>query len=71
MLPPHAAWARLRDMQQVVVHEPAIAHAVRCLPLYDQLELTLELLHQDDWPDFTEPEPLPPNVVRFRPRLHR
>ena len=31
MLPPHAAWARLRDMQQVVAHQPAIAYAVRCL----------------------------------------
>jgi hypothetical protein len=36
-------------MQQVVVHEPAIANAVRCLPLLDQLELTLQLLQQDDW----------------------
>jgi hypothetical protein len=55
-------------MQQVVVHRPAVAHAVRCLPLYDQLELTLELPQQHDWPDFAEPEQLPPNVVRFRPR---
>jgi hypothetical protein len=71
MLPPHAAWARLRDIQQVVVQHPAISHAVRCLPLHDQLELTLELLRQGDWPDFAEPEPLPPNVVRFRPRARR
>ena len=68
LLPPHAAWARLRDMQQVVVEQPTVAHAVRCLPLYDVLELTLELLQQDDWPEFREPEPLPPNVIRFRPR---
>ena len=33
-------------MQQVVARQPAIAHAVGCLPLYDQLELTLELLRQ-------------------------
>ena len=56
-------------MRRVVEHQPAIAHAVRGLPLYDQLELTLELLRQGDWPDFSEPEPLPANVVRFRPRL--
>ena len=58
-------------MQRVVVHEPAIAYAVHCLPLYDQLELTLELLRQDDWPEFDDLEPLPPNVVRFRPRRRR
>ena len=67
-LPPRRAWRRLRDMQDVVAHQPAIAHAVHCLPLYDQLELTLDLLKQDDWPDFEMPEPLPPNVVCFRPR---
>ena len=55
-------------MQQVVARQPQIAYAVRCLPLYDQLELTLELLRQTDWPEFDDPEPLPPNVVRFRPR---
>src|SRR5262249_19898040 len=80
VLPPYAAWARLRDMRHVVEHQPAIAHAVRCLRLHDQLELTLELLRLHDqleltlellrlhdWPDVAEPEPLPPNVVRFRP----
>jgi hypothetical protein len=41
---------------------------VQCLPLFDQLELTVELLTQADWPDFEKPQPLPPNVVRFRPR---
>jgi len=55
-------------MQQVVADQPAIAHAVRCLRLRDQLELTLELLRQHDWPDVAESEPLPPNVVRFRQR---
>jgi hypothetical protein len=58
-------------MQQVVVDQPAIAQAVYCLPLYDVLELTLELLRQEAWPEFVEPEPLPPNVVRFRPRPRR
>lgn len=69
LVPPRAAWARLRDMRQVVVEQPAVAHAVRCLPLYDVLELTLELVRQHDWPEFSEPEPLPPNVSRFRPRV--
>ena len=56
-------------MQDVIAHQPTIAHAVQCLlPLYDQLEPTLELLEQDGWPDLDTPEPLPANVVRFRPR---
>jgi hypothetical protein len=46
--PPHAAWARLRDIQQVVADQPAIARAVRRLPLYDLLELQHELLLQPD-----------------------
>jgi hypothetical protein len=58
-------------MQSTVALQPAIAHAVHCLTLYDQLALTLELLNQDDWPDFETPEPLPPNVVRFRRRAYR
>jgi len=70
MLSSDAAWQRLRDMQDVVARQPNIAHAVRCLTLYDLLELQLALLHQTDWPecDYDEPEPLPPNVIRFRPR---
>jgi hypothetical protein len=71
VLAPYEGWRRLRDMQQVVVHQPGIAYAVHCLPLYDQLELTLQLLQQDDWPQFDDPEPLPPNVVRFRPGVQR
>jgi len=58
-------------MHDVVEHQPAIAYAVRRLTFFDQLELTLELLKQNDWPDFETPEPLPPNVVRFRPRVQR
>jgi hypothetical protein len=68
LLPPDRAWRRLRDVQDVVERQPSIAYAVHCLTLFDQLELTLELLQQDDWPDSDTPEPLPPNVVRFRPR---
>ena len=71
LLPPDRAWRRLRDMHDVVEHQPAIAYAVRRLTFFDQLELTLELLKQNDWPDFETPEPLPPNVVRFRPRVQR
>ena len=41
----------------MVVREPAIAYAVHCLPLYDQLELTLQLLQQDDWPEFDDEPP--------------
>ena len=62
------AWRRIRDMQCVVADQPAIAHAVRCLSLLDVLELQLQLLAQPDWPEFDEPEQLPPNVIRFRPR---
>jgi hypothetical protein len=68
VLAPYAAWQRLQDMREVVAHQPAIAHAIECLPLYDQLELTLELLRQVDWPEFNRPEPLPPNVIPFRAR---
>jgi hypothetical protein len=55
-------------MQYVVAEQPAIAYAVYCLPLCDQLELMLELLRKREWPEFDEPESLPPNVIRFRPR---
>jgi hypothetical protein len=55
-------------MQNVISQQPRLAHAIRCLPLYDLLELQLELLRQPDWPEFDEPEPLPPNVIRFWPR---
>jgi hypothetical protein len=54
-------------MQSVLADQPLIAHAVRCLPLCDVLELQLERLRQADWPDLEQLEPLPPNVVRFRP----
>ena len=65
---PPVAWIRLRDMQDVVATQPAIAHAVRCLSVYDLLDLTLELLRQDSWPEFGTSEDLPANVIRFRPR---
>ena len=68
LLTPPIAWRRLRDMEHVVATQPAISHAVRCLSLYDQLDLTLELLGQRDWPEFDAPEDLPVNVIQFRPR---
>ena len=49
----------------MVAGEPSVARAVRSLSLYDQLELTLQLLAQE-WP---EPEPLPANVIPFRRRV--
>ena len=71
LLPPDRAWRRLRDMHDVVERQPAIAYAVHCLTLFDQLDLTLELHKQGDWPDLDAPERLPPNVVRCRPRPQR
>ena len=68
MLTSEVAWQRLHDMEFVLARQPAVARAVRCLPLSDQLELTIELLQQSQWPEFGDCEELPPNVVRFRPR---
>jgi hypothetical protein len=34
-------------MQRMVAQEPALAWVVRSMPLYDQLDLTLELLQTD------------------------
>ena len=56
LLSSQAAWKRLRDMELVLARQPSVARAVRCLPLSDQLELTLELLAQREWPDFAEAE---------------
>ncbi len=70
MLSPQAAWQRLFWMQAVVADQPALAHAVRRLSLYEQLELTLQLLG-DEWPEAASPEPLPANVIPFRPRLRQ
>ena len=43
VITPPDAWHRLRDMQTVVAQQSTIAHAVRCLPLFDLLELQLEV----------------------------
>jgi hypothetical protein len=60
-------------MQQMVAHEPALAWAVSWMPLYDQLDLTLELLHKvgNTCLDEEPGEPLPSNVIRFRVRRRR
>ena len=64
VLPPRLAWQRLAYMKEVVGTRPEIALAVRCLSLLDQLELTLELLADEQKAD----SELPPNVIRLRPR---
>ena len=62
MLPPGVAWQRLLLLQEVLDDQPELARAVRRLPLREQLSLTLALLEDD------QPQPLPANVLRFRPR---
>ncbi|MCA1645077.1 MAG: hypothetical protein LC797_06290 [Chloroflexi bacterium] len=53
-------------MREVLVAQPALAHAVRSLSLHDQLSLTLELLREADWPETpTTEETRPANVVPF------
>ena len=67
-IPPRQAWHRLACMQQMVAHEPALAWAVSWMPLYDQLDLNLKLLHKvrNTYLDEEPGEPLPSNVIRFR-----
>jgi hypothetical protein len=49
-------------MHRVMRRRPEVAHAVGCLTLLDQLELTLELLNE-----WREPEAeFPSNVIPFR-----
>ena len=73
MIPPRQAWHRLTRMQQMVAQQPALAWAVSYMPLYDQLDLTLELLHMDGntYLDEDPDEPWPSNVIRFRVRRPR
>jgi hypothetical protein len=73
VIPPRRAWLRLARMQQMVAEQPALAWAVSCMPLYDQLDLTLELLHTDGntYLDEGPNEPWPSNVIRFRVRRPR
>jgi hypothetical protein len=61
-------WLEAHSPSQVVARQCAIARAVRYLGLYDVLELQFEALRQPDCPEFDVPEPLPPSVIRFRPR---
>jgi hypothetical protein len=60
-------------MQQMVAQQPALARAVSCMTLYDQLDLTLELLghHDNSYLDEEPAQPLPSNVIRFRMRRPR
>ena len=73
LIPPRQAWHRLARMQLMVAQEPALAWAVSCMPLYDQLDLTLELLHMggDTYLDEDPAEQWPSNVIRFRTRRPR
>jgi hypothetical protein len=73
VISPGQAAHPLARMQSIVAQRPEVAWAVSCMPLYDQLELMLELLtcdgntYLDEEPD----EPLASNVVRFRLRQPR
>jgi hypothetical protein len=73
VIPPRQAWHRLTRMQQMVDQQPALAWAVSWLTLYDQLDLTLELLRTDGnaYLDEDPSEPSPSNVIRFRLRRAR
>ena len=67
------AWHRLARMQQMVARQPALARAVSYMTLYDQLDLTLELLYMggDTYLDEDLDEPWPSNVIRLRTRRAR
>ena len=73
MIPPHRAWRRVSRMQHMVAQEPALAWVVSCMPLYDQLDLTSELLQTDGstYLDEDPSESSPSNVIRFRLRRAR
>jgi hypothetical protein len=73
VIPPRQAWHRLSRMQQMVAQQPTLARAVSYMTLYDQLDLTLELLHMggNTYLDEEPAEPLPSNVIRFRARRAR
>jgi hypothetical protein len=73
VIPRCQAWHRLTRMQQMVARQPALARAVSYMTLYDQLDLTLELLHMDGntYLDEEPAESLPSNVIRFRVRRPR
>jgi hypothetical protein len=67
VLPPGLAWQRLLLLREVVTEQPELARAFQRLPLYDQLALTVDLLRDSDAP----PEPMPSNVILFRPSARR
>jgi hypothetical protein len=58
------AWWRLGRLRDAVLEQPALGRAFQRLSLYEQLELTLELLCE---PEYEAPA-VPTNVVPFRPR---
>ena len=73
VIPPHRAWRRVSRMHHMVAQEPALAWVVSCMPLYDQLDLTLELLQTggSTYLDEDPSESSPSNVIRFRLRRAR
>jgi hypothetical protein len=71
LAPPHTRPRRDSETCSKWLRISQQSRAVQCVPVYDHLALTFELLDQGDWAEFDEPEPLPPNVVRFRSRTRR
>jgi hypothetical protein len=60
------AWWRLGRLRAAVLEQPRLALAFQRLSLYEQLELTFDLLSE---PEVDRSE-VPSNVVPFRPRRH-
>jgi hypothetical protein len=62
------------SVPMIVRPQPELAWLVDRMSLYDQLDLTLELLHadtwhdEDTWPEDERAAPAPSNIVRFRRR---
>jgi len=74
VIPARQAWHRLDACNAWSLTTQLLAWAVSFMPLSDQLDLTLELLHQveNTYLDDEEPgESLPPNVIRLRLRRPR
>jgi hypothetical protein len=73
LVEPRLAWFRLARMQRMLAEQPTLARAVSWMSLYDQLDLTLELLHLagNTYLDEETAQHWPSNVIRFRVRRPR